>query len=312
MPSDAHLFESPQAPIDSLVRYYELRRPPPTRYSERLETWVRELVDKGDLRSLSPALRAYQHIDLPFTGETLIGLASQAESRETRFALGRALRSQSYPKARKLGEQIGSEEAAWRAKSRRRGGLRYGTPGGVLYESGPREWAPPPPAPERREFHPTRQRFRVVRESGFFEGVDSRFLRDLMLFLQPDLDGVVVEERWPAVDRLPVAPDAVPVQVFVNGDGVILPLPPPRDGHPPEFTESFRARVEESLHQERVIDAYLNGERLSVSFLPDPKRLAAAEVVSLANALLEAADRPLRLRILSLGENLEVERQAIR
>jgi hypothetical protein len=36
------------------------------------------------------------------------------------------------------------------------------------------------------------------------------------------------------------------------------------------------------------------------------------EVVSLANALLEAADRPSRLRILSLGEALEAERQSIR
>jgi hypothetical protein len=89
-------------------------------------------------------------------------------------------------------------------------------------------------------------------------------------------------------------------------------LRPPRNGHSPEFAESFRVQVEEALHQERIIGAYLNGERLSVSFLPEPEQLAAVEVVSLANALLETADRPSRLRILSFGENLEAERQVLR
>ena len=312
MPSDAHRFESKQAPIDSLVRYYKLRRPPPTQYSDRLETWVRQLVEKNDVRPLRTALRAYQCIDLPVTGETLIEMASQAGGREIRFALGAALRSQSYPKARKLGEQIGSEEAAWRAEDRARRGRSMGMPSlPIVRECGPVAWAPPP-AHERRELHPTRERFWIGRQPGFFEDEESRLLRDLILFLQPDLDSVVIEERWPAVDRLPVASNAVPVQVFVNGDGVILPLPPPRNGQLPEFTETFREQVEEALQQERNLDAYLKGERWSVSFLPDPKRLAAVEVVSLVNALLEAADRPSRLRILSLGENLEVERQSIR
>jgi hypothetical protein len=312
MPSDAPRFESTKAPIDSLVRYYEGRRAPPNQYSPRLEAWVRQLVQTNQLEPLRAALLAYRNIDLPRTGETLIDLASQAGSLEMRFAIGWALRQLSHPEARKLAEQIASEERAWRAELCQKRGLHCEIPDSVIHESGPRGWAAPSFAPEPWELDPSRRRFSALRSSGWYEDEESRLLRDLIVFLRPELDGVVVEERWPAMDRLAIAPGAVPIQVFVNGDASILPLPPPRNDVPPEFDESFRLQVEEALHQERIIDAYLNGERFSVSFSPEPDRLAAVELVSLANALLEAADRPSRLRILSLGESLEVERQSIR
>jgi hypothetical protein len=263
----------------------------------------------GPLRA---ALLAYRNIDLPRTGETLVELVSEAGSREVRFALGEAMRDLSHAEARKLGEQIASEKRDWQAELCRKRGLRCEIPDGVIRESGPRAWAAPSFPPEPGQLDPTRRRFWVLRSPGWYEDEESRLLGDLIVFLRPELDGVVVEERWPAMDRLAVAPGAVPIQVFVNGDASILPLPTPRNDLPPEFDESFRLQVEEALHQERIIDTYLNGERLSVSFSPEPDRLAAVELVSLANALLEAADRPSRLRILSLGESLEVERQPIR
>jgi hypothetical protein len=84
--------------------------------------------------------------------------------------------------------------------------------------------------------------------------------------------------------------------IFVNGDGVSVRLPLDANGAPgASVGEAIAEALETAIHEERVIDVYLDDLRRRFVFDSCGDKWCAAAMLDIANVLLEARRAPLRI-----------------
>ncbi len=125
--------------------------------------------------------------------------------------------------------------------------------------------------------------------------------------VRPDLDDAIFRDVWPAVDAVALHRGPAAVDVFVNGDGVTLHVPL-RDGRPDlSVAEEIRDALLPALEQERRIDAWRDGERLSVRYRPAKDRYDVDALLEMANALLADARSELRVARIATDVGFRVQ-----
>jgi hypothetical protein len=118
----------------------------------------------------------------------------------------------------------------------------------------------------------------------------------LVRLVRPHLDAVAIAERWPAVDAVSLERGQIEHTIFVNGDGVLVRVPPDETGAPDAAVAATITRqLEEALDGERWIDVEHDGVRRRFAFGPCGAPWCAQAMLDIANALLEGSRAPVRL-----------------
>ncbi len=298
---DLPRFENEGVPDEALIRYVE-EVPAPGVYSERLATLVRERVILGDTASLQLPLVAFGKQNGGKNVAFLLDLLRTEDRSDVRWAIGEQLMRQADPAVAAVGLEECRRHLAERMEKWRTNGapirgspLRWGSPceGDYLF----RRPASPllrssqsPPNPMPREFG----------THGGWLDEHATILRNLTLLVRPDLDEAVFVEGVPALDAIPTGIDDRPTQVFVNGDVIVLPLPPNAQEEDPAYVEWVRGQIEETLagkgvlegfKQARAIDAYVADRRFRLHVPQETE----AELIDFANRLLQAVASTYRI-----------------
>jgi len=125
---------------------------------------------------------------------------------------------------------------------------------------------------------------------------DGQLLRTLVRLVRPHLDAAVFAERWPAVDAVSLDRGQIEHTIFVNGDGVLVRVPPDETGAPDAAVAATITReLGQALAGERWIDVEHDGVRRRFAFSPCGAPWCAEAMLDIANALLEASAAPVRL-----------------
>jgi hypothetical protein len=293
------LFERADAPDDAVVTFHARRERTDAVHSERLARVVERRAAAGEPGALRDALAAYARMDHPQTAARLIALHGRAADPERRLQLALAMRNQADPAASRLffescHENLEARTRAWEAA----GGDLHGSPtrwgdpcrsdpAAAWLAAGARAAEPGSPDP-LRHVPPDLGRSAWLPEQAEFQfGDRTLLLRQLFELVRPELDGVVLEDVWPAVDAVALHRGQLPVQAFVNGDGVTLHVPE-RDGGPDlEVAERIRDELLVALRAPRCIDVWLRGERLRFAYAPgDDDDYDVTASLAIANRLL--------------------------
>ena len=297
------------------MSYHEQRRRrrPERVHSDRLAGIVRRRVERGEEAPLRDAVSAYAFMDHPKTAATLLDLHTRTDSPEMRRILVYGMANQSDPQAHRLftdtcRRYLAERMERWRASGSwpRASPRRWGDPcTGTFREHGKQRLTPPradgpmgPPVPRDRllGIEGRVSRFIDIMSTQFTE--QARLLRQFADLVQPDLDGVIFEETWPAADSVPLQQGPHAVQIFVNGDGVTFHAAD-RAGKPDlEQAQRIKDRLESALRETRLIDAYWKGERFRFRYQPRGDRndyFDAEAMIEIANTLLEATGSEKRI-----------------
>lgn len=308
-----------RVPDDAVVAYHRRRSGEAARiHSARLASIVRQRLAEGDRRGLQSAAQSYARLDHTETVVTFRQLLELAPDPELRDTLWRALRASPSPEGFALFRTYCIPWLKGAIESRRARGApirgspsRWGDPcareSSFLRRSSAAsaEHRAPPERPECTLGFGALPQHGIAAPGDCFDLPDERgtqfvgdvsLLRWLTRLLRPHLDDAVYVERWPAVDA--IARDRGPIEqlIFVNGDAVSVRLPLDANGAPDASVgEVIAGALEGALHEERLIEAYLDGLRRRFVFDSCGDKWCAAAMLEIANVLLEARRAPVRI-----------------
>lgn len=315
-PGDRALFEEAGAPDFAVIAFH--REHGPLGYSERLGVALRRSAEELDRSAVRSAVDALSRVDDPRVANLLLALHAATSDPEMRRVLALGLSYQSDPSAFELYRR------EWRAQcEERNSAIAAGTGGGALIALGyvvvdtrcdarALERIPPPrpPAPldETAIAYPSSVATRRAALASF--ALDERILcfspddaqaigshaplmRRLVDLVSPDLDDLVLEEVWPALDQF--AFDRGPVLGFAVIDRLGFNLGVRDERELAQVTEDLRS----ALAEPHFVDAYLDGSRLRFALRPLGRRFDVEAVVAALNQLLELRGSEQRLLLLA-------------
>ena len=313
-PSDRALFEEAGAPDFAVAAFY--REHGPLGYSERLDVALRRSTEQLDRDGVRSAVDALSRVDDPRVANLLLALHADTSDPEMRRVLALGLGYQSDPSAFELYRR------AWRAQCEaRRGAL--GTGSGALRmlgyvvvdtrcDASALERIPPPrpqaPVDETAITYPSSAATRRAALAAFALedrilsvwpdgaqaiGSHAPLMRRLVDLVSPDLDDLVLEEVWPALDHFDFDRGPVPGFAVVDRVGFSLGVRDERDVA--QVTEELRSAVGEP----HFVDAYLDGSRLRFALRPLGHRFDVEAVVAALNQFLELRGSEQRLLLLA-------------
>jgi hypothetical protein len=124
-------------------------------------------------------------------------------------------------------------------------------------------------------------------------GSHAPLMRRLVDRVSPDLDDLVLEEVWPALDAFALDRGPVPAFPVVDGLGFKIGVRDERDVA--QVTEELRA----ALAEPHFVDAYLDGSRFRFALRPLGRRFDVETIVGALNQLLELRGSEQRLLLLA-------------
>jgi len=308
-----------EAPDDALIAYHRRRgNDTAAVYSERLAGLVERGVTDGDGYRLRAAAGALARSSDPRAVETFRRLLAGEPSRELRAELWAALRESPHTEGFTLfqTECARAREASrtsWREHGAPIRGSPYRRGDACARESFPfrRSAAESAPAPSRRappvcpslplaaavpRETEVGSCFDLVATRGTQFAGDVELLRTMVRMVRPYLDAAVFRERWPAVDAVSLVRGPLEQTIFVDGDAVRAWLPADPAGAPDAAVAAMMAwEVQCALAAERWIDVEHGGVRRRFAFDSCAATWCAAEMLEIANRLLDAGSAPIRL-----------------
>jgi hypothetical protein len=319
---EPELFEQ-EAPDDALIAFHRRRSGDSANaYSARLAALVERRLADGDERGLRNAAEALARSSDVRAVETFRRLLDRRPPTELADALWRPLRASPHADGFALFQSHCAprrEQAneAWIASGPRdvRGSpYRWGDPcsretfpslpsASGSADASSQEHVPAParcqPLPwyEAVPASPASETcFDLPTTRGTQFAGDAQLLRTLIRVVRPHLDSVAFAERWPAVDAVSLERGQIEHTIFVNGDGVLVRVPPDETGAPDAAVAATITRqLEEALDGERWIDVEHDGVRRRFAFGPCGAPWCAQAMLDIANALLEGNRAPVRL-----------------
>jgi hypothetical protein len=312
---DPARFESRAVPDDVVVGFYGRLRPGEHLHSARLAEVVERRVGANDERGADDALLAYARMDHPATASHLLRLLEQTTNETTRRSIAQALIEQTSADAARVGTEICRRNLevamdAWRQSGANLRGspMRFGDPcmRGAL--GGPR----PMQATEQYEDPlaaiPASLGTRAfVSMSGDFQFTDhTRLLRELIELVRPELDDVLVDDEWPAVEAVSLDRGARELMIFVNGDGVNVRVPE-RDAAPDARAGDLVAiELTTALQAPRRFVVWSRGETFRFEHRGVGGEFDVEAALGVTNFLLERAGSARRVALLPIPHRLAV------
>jgi len=312
---DSARFESRAVPDDVVVGFYGRLHPGEHFHSARLAEVIERRVGANDERGAYDALRIYARMDHPATASHLLRLLEQASNDTLRMSIAEALIQQTNGDAARVGSEICRKRLEvsmdhWRQSGAgpRGSPLRWGDPceRGAMF--GPR-----PISTTERSYDPlasipahlgTRA---LVSMSGDFQFTDhTRLLRELIDLVRPELDDVLVDDEWPAVDAVSLDRGARELMIFVNGDGVNVRVPE-HDGAPDARAGDLVAiELTTALQAPRRFVVWFGSETFRFEHRGVGDEFDVETALGVTNFLLERAGSARRFARLEVRQGLAV------
>lgn len=315
-PEDLALFEA-DAPDFAVAAFH--RDHGPFGWSERLAGVLRNGVATSQRSAVQAAVETLSRIDDPRVARLILALLDAAEDPELRRILADGLVHQSDPDAseafqRHLRIQCETERDAREAPISDGDALRM--LGYVVRPTTPCDTIvhqpTPPPGRERRgasvvqdpdpSHAPRASLARFTRDRGLLPlnavdpgavGSQAPFMRRMADLVAPDLDGLVLEEVWPALDGFAFERGSELGFTTIDRLGFTLGVRDERDVA--KITDELRA----ALAAPHWVDAYLDGSRLRFPLRSLGSRYDIETVVGAMNELLELRGSEQRFLLLA-------------
>lgn len=314
-PEDRALFEASTAPDFVVVSFH--REIGPFGYSERLAEALRRSVERSDRYAVRDAVDAFSRVDDPRVANTILALHASSSDAEIRRLLALGLVHQSNASAFELYRR------EWRAQCEESRAARAaaGADGATLHALGyviyddrcdatALKHIPPPHPPAPRvatnsEFPSMVARRAALAPFALEEGITfspeeaqaigshAPLMRRLVDRVSPDLDDLVLEEVWPALDEVSLDRGPVPAVALVDGLGFRITVRDETDVA--QVAEDLRA----ALAKPHFVDAYLDGSRFRFALRPLGRRFDLETMVGALNQLLELRRSNQRLLLLA-------------
>lgn len=318
---EPELFEQ-EAPDDALIAFHRRRSGDAANaYSARLAALVERRLADGDQRGLRSAAEALARSSDVRAIETFRRLLDRKPPTELADALWRPLRASPRADGFALFQshcapRLEQSMEKWRASgaSMRGSPHRWGDPcSRETFPSPPSPSGPPDASkqenvPARAVCHPFPRNESLPTDPivgncldlsttrGTQFAGDGQLLRLLVRLVRPHLDAAVFAEHWPAVDAVSLDRGPIEHTIFVNGDGILVRVPPDETGAPDAAVAATITRqLERALAGERWIDVEHDGARRRFAFGPCGATWCAQAMLEIANTLLEGSRSPLRL-----------------
>jgi hypothetical protein len=323
---DAQLFTAPNAPDEAVVAF--LRKHRPDAYSTRLEAVVRRRVQAGEWKAARTAALAYGSRDDPRVAATLLELYAAARDPGLRHGLGLALQHQTDPKAFEVYAsewRVACERGrAAAAEHKRTGGSLHRHGLGYVIEPSSCDIdqlrpvpVPAPPQPRTAlagtlGAGPHLERHReALRCYGLEDGLLSvsldgagplgshaPLLRRMADFVRPELDALVLEEVWPALDDFRFERGPRDAWVFVERGGYHVRVGDLDGEADPEEIGVVEEELGAALDEPHFVDAWLDGQRFHFGIRALGRVYDVEALVGAMNTLLRARGSDLRFAVL--------------
>jgi hypothetical protein len=310
---DLTLFDSASAPDFAVIAFH--RDHGPFGWSERLAGALRGRLARSE--PIDDAVEALSRVDDPRVVDLLLGLRDETAEPEVKRVLALGLAGQSDPAAFEIYRREWRIQCEERRDAIQAGSLRRPLPAlGYVHvdtrcdadalqrvpsptreQRQPTVLAPPQPDDALRA---SLARFGLEEKVLSFSpdgaqavGVHASLMRRLLDLVAPELDDLVLEETWPALDAFAFERGPEPGFTQLDRLGFKLGVRDERDVA--GVTEELRA----ALTEPHWVDAYLDGSRLRFPLRPLGSRYDFETVVGALNQLLELRGSEQRFLLLA-------------
>lgn len=303
-PGDLPLFERAETPDGAVLAFH--RDHGPFGWSERLAAAVRTRFTASDPRRVEDGVAALSRIDDPRVSGLLLALRDETDDPALRRTIALGLVHQSDPTA----FEVFRHEWRLQCEARRDAIATGSMSGGALHalgyvavdtqcEADALRHAPPPESTARKAPTPSSSRpddalraslARLALDEGLLSfspdgaelvGAHAPLMRRMIDLVAPDLDDVVLEEVWPALDAFAFERGPVPGFTTVDRLGFKLGVRDERD------VAQISGEIVAALAEPHWVDAYVGGSRFRFALRPLGRRFDVETVVGALNQLLE-------------------------